>query len=659
MINHSDKINALRFLAVDAVQQANSGHPGIALGLADVVGTLFLKHLKFNPENPTWPSRDRFVMSGGHGSALLYATLHLSGYEKITLEDIKNFRQMGSVCAGHPEVDHEAGIECTTGPLGQGAGMAVGMAIAEEKNRATYGKELISNYTYCTVGDGDLQEGISHEVFSLAGHLKLNKLIVFYDDNSITIDGSTDLSYTEDVALRFKAYGFDVQKIDGHSEKAISKAILKAKKSNKPSFIMCRTKIGFGSPVEGTSAAHGAPLGEEGVADTRIHLGWSYEAFEVPEEIRQAWKYDIENKKKEYLIWEESYKKEAKDSMFNKVMIKGEFATSFELALQDYKENELKEKKAKASRKSSGEVLEILTSFLPELIGGSADLTPSNNTFNSGSKNITAKDFSGNYIHYGVREFGMVAIENGLALYGGLIPYSGTFLVFSDYARSAIRLSALMKTRVLNIFTHDSIGLGEDGPTHQPVEHLSSLRGMPNVNVFRPADSIETAECLEIAIKEKNTPAIMALSRQNLPVLRKDARENLSVKGAYIIENCDGNPDVVLMASGSELQLAFEAKEKLDASTGSATKKIRIVSVPCMDIFEKQSEEYKESVLGNKGTQRIAIEAGIQGSWDKYLGDNGSFIGMKSFGESAPIKDLYEHFKINVETILSILQNVK
>ena len=650
MTSHKEKINALRFLSVDAVQAANSGHPGIALGLADVVGTLFLKHLKFNPAKPEWPSRDRFIMSGGHGSSLLYSALHLSGYKKITLNDLKNFRQMGSICAGHPEVDHEAGIECTTGPLGQGIAMAVGMAIAEEKSRSMYGEELMSNHTYCTLGDGDLQEGVSHEACSLAGHLKLRKLIMFYDDNSITIDGPTKLSFTENVGKRFKAYGFDVQKIYGHCPMSISAAIKYAKKSPKPSLIICKTKIGYGSPSAGTSAVHGSPLGEEGIAKTREKLGWEYPAFKVPAEIKSAWKEDIAKRKKYYDKWEAVYKKEDAKSIFNRVVVNGELSYSVESVLADYKENELKEMNAKATRKSSGEVLEILSSGLSELIGGSADLAPSNNTHNSASKDITAKDFSGNYIRYGVREFGMVAIENGLSLYGGLIPYSGTFFCFSDYARGAIRLSALQKARVLNIFTHDSIGVGEDGPTHQPVEHLASLRAMPNVNVYRPADSIETAECLELSLRDKEAPSILALTRQNLPVVRKDASKNLSAKGAYIIDDCDGTPDVVLMSSGSELQLALEAKKKIKG------KKVRVVSVPCMDIFEAQSDKYKSSIIGKKGTKRVAIEAGVQQCWDRYLGDNGAFVGMDSFGESAPINDLYEHFGI---TVKSILQNVK
>jgi len=649
MTSYNDKINALRFLGVDAVNQANSGHPGIVLGLADVVGTLFLKHLKINPKKPNWPSRDRFVMSGGHGSALLYSALHLAGYKKITLKDIKNFRQMGSICAGHPEVNHEAGIECTTGPLGQGIAMAVGMAIAEEKNRATYGDKLISNYTYVTCGDGDLEEGISHEACSLAGHLQLSKFIMFYDDNSITIDGSTKLSFTDNTKKRFEAYGFDIQKIDGHNTKAISKAIVKAQKSKKPSLIICKTKIGYGSPKAGTSSVHGSPLGTEGAEITRKNLGWNYPAFSIPKEVKDAWAKDINSRINEYEKWEVEYKKEAKKSTFNEVMVKGNFSYDFSEMLQDYKINEITNKKAKASRKSSGEVLEILTTTLPELIGGSADLSPSNNTLNSSSKSIDKKDFSGNYLHYGVREFAMVSIENGLSLYGGLIPYSGTFLCFSDYARGALRLSALMKTRVLNVFTHDSIGLGEDGPTHQPVEHVASLRAIPNLNVFRPADSIEVAECYEVAIKDKNTPAIFALSRQNLPVLRTNVEENLSAKGGYILDDCKGKPDVVLISTGSEVAIAMEAKSK------AKNKKVRVVSMPCMDIFEAQSEEYKTSVLGEKGTRRIAIEAGIGQCWDKYLGDNGSFIGMSSFGESAPIKELYEHFGITAKAIVKAI----
>ena len=618
--------NAVRALAMDAVQKANSGHPGMPMGMADVATVLFSKFLKFDPKNPTWSNRDRFILSAGHGSMLLYAINYLTGYEKINLDQIKNFRQLHALTAGHPEVDPSAGIEMTTGPLGQGISTAPGFAIAERILNARHGNK-VDHYTYVICSDGDLMEGISHESCSLAGHLKLSKLIVLYDQNGITIDGSTDLSYTEDVTKRFESYGWDVQTVDGHNTADIEAAIAKAQTTNTPSIICCRTHIGFGAPTkQDSSSSHGSPLGDEEIAGARKNLGWPYAPFEVPEDVLAMWRgLGIQSPKD--------------DKPYEIDLSKLESITA------ELKKSFASEQPKKATRQTSGICLEKLVEALPALIGGSADLTGSNNTKVKASKVIDAQNYSGNYINYGVREHGMAAIMNGMALHGGIIPYAGTFLQFADYCRPAIRLAALMKQRVIHVMTHDSIGLGEDGPTHQPVEHLAALRAIPNCYLYRPCDGIETAECWELAIKKDNAPAVMALTRQGLPTLREDDPLNKSSLGAYILEDCEGGePEITIFASGSEVHLAMEAAEQIGPGA-------RVVSVPCMDLFFEQDGEYIQSLICNK-SRKIAVEAAIRQGWDAIIGPHGSFIGMTGFGESAPAEKLYEHFGITAEAIV-------
>lgn len=621
-----DMANAIRALSMDAVQKANSGHPGMPMGMADVATVLYSKFLKFDPKTPEWPNRDRFVLSGGHGSMLLYAVNYLTGYEKMTIEQIKNFRQFGAITAGHPEVEHDAGIETTTGPLGQGIANAVGMALAERILNARHGDEVCNHYTYAMCGDGDLMEGISHEACSLAGHQKLSKLIVLYDDNGICIDGSTDLTFIDNTPKRFEAYGWDVQEVDGHNFDEIETAIAKAQTTSTPSLICCKTKIGYGAPTkEGSSSSHGAPLGEDEIKGTRENIGWPHPPFEVPENILANWRalgtqapanaprYDIDLSKLDETI----------------KALKASFAS---------------EKPNKATRQTSGMCLEKLIPAIPSMVGGSADLTGSNNTKVSSSTIIDRNDYSGNYVNYGVREHGMAAAMNGMTLHGGIIPYAGTFLQFADYARPAIRLAALMKQRVIHVMTHDSIGLGEDGPTHQPVEHLASLRAIPNCYTFRPCDGIETAESWEIALKKDDAPSVLALTRQGLPTLCENREENLTLKGAYILQDCDGEPDVTLFASGSEVHLAIEAAEKIDAN-------VRVVSCPCLDLFKEQSSEYFQSLICNSSV-KIAIEAGIRQGWEGLIGAHNTFIGMDSFGASAPAEQLFEHFGITAEAIV-------
>lgn len=621
-----DMANAIRALSMDAVQKANSGHPGMPMGMADVATVLYSKFLKFDPKTPEWPNRDRFVLSGGHGSMLLYAVNYLTGYEKMTIEQIKNFRQFGAITAGHPEVEHDAGIETTTGPLGQGIANAVGMALAERILNARHGDEVCNHYTYAMCGDGDLMEGISHEACSLAGHQKLSKLIVLYDDNGICIDGSTDLTFIDNTPKRFEAYGWDVQEVDGHNFDEIETAIAKAQTTSTPSLICCKTKIGYGAPTkEGSSSSHGAPLGEDEIKGTRENIGWPHPPFEVPENTLANWRalgtqapanaprYDIDLSKLDETI----------------KALKAAFAS---------------EKPNKATRQTSGMCLEQLIPAIPSMVGGSADLTGSNNTKVSSSTIIDRNDYSGNYVNYGVREHGMAAAMNGMTLHGGIIPYAGTFLQFADYARPAIRLAALMKQRVIHVMTHDSIGLGEDGPTHQPVEHLASLRAIPNCYTFRPCDGIETAESWEIALKKDNAPSVLALTRQGLPTLCENREENLTLKGAYILQDCDGEPDVTLFASGSEVHLAIEAAEKIDAN-------VRVVSCPCLDLFKEQSSEYFQSLICNSSV-KIAIEAGIRQGWEGLIGAHNTFIGMDSFGASAPAEQLFEHFGITAEAIV-------
>ncbi len=646
---HKGMSNAIRALAMDAVERAKSGHPGMPMGIADVATVLWSKFLRFDPENPTWPDRDRFILSAGHGSMLLYAIAYLAGYSKMTIEDIKNFRQIHSRTPGHPELDHEIGAEMTTGPLGQGLAHAVGFALAERIMNARFGDELVDHRTFVIASDGDFMEGISHEAGSLAGHLKLGRLIVFYDDNKISIDGPTSLSFSEDVLGRYAAYGWHVQAIDGHDPVAIEAATSVALADERPSLIACRTIIGFGCPQkQGTSGCHGAPLGAEEVACARSELEWESEPFVIPDNILTAWRSAGKRCHADYKDWKKRYMLSSSRPEFDRVF-SGELTKESADALAQLKQKIAAEKPKQATRQSSGAVLAALFPFLPELIGGSADLTPSNNTCVKGSLDVTSQNYQGRYIHYGVREHAMCAIMNGMALHGGIIPYGGTFMQFVDYSRPSVRLAALMRQRVIYVMTHDSIGLGEDGPTHQPVEHLASLRAIPNLLVMRPCDGIETTECWEIALQHKSRPSIIALSRQGLPTVRSEGgktdRENLSARGGYVLADSDKR-DVTLLATGSEVEIALEARSLLASKGISAT----VVSVPCFALFEEQTEEYRQSVLGP--APRIAVEAGVRQGWDRYIGDKGSFIGMQSFGMSAPASVLYEYFGITAAAVV-------
>jgi transketolase len=647
-VNLKNMANAIRALSMDAVQKANSGHPGMPMGMADVATVLYSKFLKFDAKNPEWADRDRFVLSGGHGSMLLYAVNYLTGYEKMTIDQIKNFRQWGAITAGHPEIEHDAGIETTTGPLGQGVATAVGMALAERIQNGRYGDEIVDHYTYVMCGDGDLMEGISHEACSLAGHLNLNKMIVLYDDNNICIDGHTDLTFVDNTPQRFEAYGWDVQEIDGHDFQAIEDAIAKAKISDSPSLICCKTKIGYGAPTkENSNSAHGAPLGEEEIKGTRENLGWPHAPFEVPDDILGAWRAVGQNNYQKFLDWNERI--EASD--WNECHIKahaGDYSGAIGPIIAELKKDFAENKPKKATRQTSGMCLEKLVEKLWLLIGGSADLTGSNNTKVAASKVINKEDYKGNYVNYGVREHAMAAAMNGLAIHGGLLPYAGTFMQFADYSRPAIRLGALMKQRVIHVMTHDSIGLGEDGPTHQPVEHLAALRAIPNLYTFRPCDGIETAESWEWAINKQDAPSLLALTRQGLPTLCDDRGDNMVAKGAYILQDCDGAPEVTLFASGSEVHLAVEAAERIDAQ-------VRVVSVPCMDLFFEQESGYFESLVCNKSI-KIAIEAGIRQGWDRIIGGHSTFIGMNSFGASAPADELYKQFGITADAVVEASQ---
>jgi transketolase len=649
---HQALANAIRFLAIDAVEKSKSGHPGMPMGMADVATVLWQKFLKFNPADPHWPDRDRFVLSAGHGSMLLYAVNYLLGYEHLTIEEIKNFRQWGSKTAGHPEHEIEIGIETTTGPLGQGIATAVGMAMAERMQAARFGGDLVDHRTWVIASDGDLMEGISHEAASLAGHLRLNRLIVFYDDNNISIDGATSLSYSDDNLSRFRAYGWDVQQIDGHDPAAIAAAAEKALKAERPSLIACKTKIGFGSPNKvGTKDSHGSPLGTEETAATRKALGWDAPPFVIPEPILQEWRSFAERSKSAYENWQKKLSAHAKREEF-KTALSGDLPKTIEPALRALCEKIATNKPARATRQCSGDALEVLVPLVPEMIGGSADLTGSVNTQVKGFASVKPDDFSGRYIHYGVREHGMAAAMNGMTLHGGFIPYSGTFLQFADYSRPAIRLGALMRQRVIHVMTHDSIGLGEDGPTHQPVEHLASLRAMPNLYVFRPADGIETAECWAAALALKHAPSIMSLTRQALPTLRAAETENLCAKGGYILKEAAGPRQVTLLATGSELHLAIEAQAEL-AKTGIQA---AVVSLPCWELFEEQPQAYRDAVLGT--APRIAIEAAIGFGWERYLGNEGVFIGMQGFGASAPAPTLYERFGITTAAVVAAAQKI-
>lgn len=630
--------NAIRFLSIDAVQKANSGHPGMPLGMADVATVLFAKYLNHNPDDSKWFNRDRFVLSNGHGSMLLYSILYLTGY--ISIDELKNFRQLTSKTPGHPEYSLTPGIEATTGPLGQGLATSVGMALAESILEKQFG---INHYTYVMLGDGCLMEGISHEAASLAGHLKLNKLIALFDDNDISIDGATSLSCSDDVERRFSAYGWNVNKIDGHDFNSISLAIEQAQKSDKPSLICCKTVIGKFSSRAGTSSAHSGAFTEEDIKKMREKLNWNYEPFHVPENVKNAWMETVERAKQNYV----SSTSEELQRRLDKRL-----PDNIESDLANLKKQIHEAMPNEATRSSFGKVMELLTKSMPELVGGSADLTGSNCTKYRHMEVINSNNYSGSYVHYGVREHAMAACMNGMALHGGILPYGGTFLVFSDYCRPAIRLSALMKQQVIYVMTHDSIGVGEDGPTHQPIEHLASLRAIPSLYVFRPADAIETLECISIALEKKESPALFALSRQNVNYMRKfhfDVHQsaNLSKFGAYTLCEYSGKLEVTIFATGSEVEIAVEARKKLQEK-GIGT---RVVSMPCWKLFDGQSDEYKAAILNNDSI-KVAIEAGSEMGWHKYIGSNGIFIGMESFGESAPYKTLYEHFNISADHVV-------
>ena len=642
--------NCIRMLSIDAVQKANSGHPGMPMGMADIATVLFSEFLKFDPSDPHWMDRDRFIISNGHGSMLLYSLLHLTGYADMTMDQLERFRQVGSKTAGHPEYLHATGIETTTGPLGQGIATSVGMALGEHLMAAQFGDELVNHYTYVFCGDGCLMEGVSHEAISMAGHYQLGKLIVFFDHNSITIDGSTDLSVSDDQIARTKASGWHTQEIDGHDTDAIRDAIKKAQAvPNQPSFISCRTIIGFGMPTRaGTSKAHSDAPGEEEIKGTRERLGWDAPPFVIPDDLAKAWLAIGAKGKSVREAWLQKVEKaDSKKRDDLKQRIEGKLPADWKKAISAAKKGFLDSGKELATRAASGAVLGHLVDAIPEMVGGSADLTPSNNTKTKDMVEIKPDAFDGRYIHFGVREHGMAAALNGLALHGGLIPYGGTFMCFSDYCKPAIRLAAMMKRRVTFVMTHDSIGLGEDGPTHQPVEHLAGFRAIPNLAVYRPADAIETAEAWECTIANANRPSFLALSRQALPLLRKDATdENKTARGAYVLKEASGKRRATILSSGSEVQLAIAAQTVLEAE-GIPT---AVVSMPCWLLFEEQDESYRDAVLGTEGVT-VAVEAAVELGWGRYIGRHGGFIGMHSFGESGKAPEVYKKFGITTEAV--------
>ncbi len=643
-VSRKDMANAIRFLAMDAVEQAKSGHPGMPMGMADVATVLFSDFLKFDAAAPDWPDRDRFVLSNGHGSMLLYALLYLTGYPEMSIEEIRNFRQLGSRTAGHPEYGHAPGIETTTGPLGQGLANAVGMALAERMLAARFGSDIVDHYTYVFAGDGCLMEGISHEAISLAGHLKLAKLIVLFDDNAISIDGATSLAVSDDQAARFRASGWHVQSVDGHDQSAIAAAIEAARRADQPSMIACRTVIGYGAPnKQGSESTHGSPLGAEEITAARKALGWRHEPFSVPGDVLDTWRRIGGQSRSERSAWQARHDvlDEATREEFDRV-IAGDLPAGWHDALLALKRKIAEDQPKIATRQASKNTLDALSPAIPELVGGSADLTGSNLTKANGVKPVTADDASGSYIFYGVREHVMGAVMNGIALHGGFIPFGGTFLVFTAYCRPAIRLSALMGQRVIYVMTHDSIGLGEDGPTHQPVEHLASLRAIPGLRLFRPCDATETAECWALALEARRAPSVLALTRQGVPSVRKSfTADNLCAKGAYVLEEAAGDRRLTLLATGSEVAVALAARDILQAEGVGAA----VVSAPCLELFEAQDAAYKTSVLG-KGGLRVAIEAASPMGWDRFTAPDGIFIGMRSFGASAPADALYEHFGI-------------
>ncbi|MEP9354020.1 transketolase [Xanthobacter sp. KR7-65] len=647
--SHDRLANAIRFLAMDAVEAANSGHPGLPMGAADIATVLFTKVLKFDPSRPFWPDRDRFVLSAGHGSMLLYSVMHLTGYEKVTIDEIKRFRQLGSLTPGHPENFVTEGIETTTGPLGQGISTAVGMAMAERALASRFGADVVDHHTFVLASDGDLMEGVSQEAADLAGHLKLNKLIVMWDDNHISIDGPTSISGSTDQLARFAASGWATTRIDGHDPEAILAALEAAKSSDRPTLIACRTTIGFGSPKKaGSEKAHGSPLGAEEIAATRAALGWEAPAFVVPEDVLSGWRAAAAAGRAAREAWEArlaAQPAEARAEFERRVA--GTLPEALEGAIVAAKAKAVQDGGAVATRKSSEMVLDFITPVAPEMIGGSADLTGSNNTKAKGAKSITPDDFSGSFVHYGVREHGMAAALNGMALHKGLIPFSGGFMVFSDYCRPAIRLAALMGERVIHVLTHDSIGLGEDGPTHQPVEHLAALRAIPNLLVMRPADTVETAECWQIALQSEGRPSALILSRQNLPILRTDATpQNRSAEGAYEILAASGPVQASLFATGSEVSTAVEAAMILETQ-GVPT---RVVSIPSFELFLERPAAERAKVIGD-APAKVAVEAAIRMGWDAIVGSDAAFVGMTSFGASAPGKDLYAHFGITAQAV--------
>jgi len=645
--------NAIRALAMDSVEQAKSGHPGMPMGMADVATVLFTRFLKVDPSDPAWPDRDRFILSAGHGSMLLYAVNHLLGYADMTVEELQRFRQLGAKTAGHPEYGHAAGIETTTGPLGQGLTTAVGMALAERILNTRFGNELVDHFTWVMAGDGCLMEGISHEAIDLAAHLGLERLIVLWDDNRISIDGPTTLSTSADQLARFQACGWHVQSVDGYDPEQIAMAMERAKAADRPSFIACRTIIGYGAPnKQGSEAVHGAPLGPSEVAAARARLNWTAPPFVIPEAILDAWRRAGQRCRSERTAWEGRLMASPLRSTFLEA-ISGDLPTTVFRQLEEHKRALVAKQPQIATRKASELALAVINDATDRTVGGSADLTHSNLTITKGMKAIVPRRFEGRYVHYGVREHAMAAAMNGIALHGGLVPYGGTFLVFSDYARGAIRLSALMEQRVIYVFSHDSIGLGEDGPTHQPVEHLAMLRATPNLNVFRPADAVETTECWALALQSSRTPSALCLSRQNLPLVRTaHTQENLCARGAYVLAENDGSRDLTLLATGSEVHIALQAANLLAAQGVHAA----VVSMPCWELFEAQPSSYRGEVLGK--APRIAVEAAVRHGWDRWIGEKGAFVGMKGFGSSAPASALYDHFGITPQAIVKAASSV-
>ena len=642
---------ALRFLCVDMIEKSKSGHPGMPLGMADVATVLFSKHLKINPQQPRWFDRDRFVLSAGHGSSLLYSLFYLLGYKDINLEDLRNFRQLGSKTAGHPEYGHLEGIDITTGPLGQGIASSIGMALAEKKIAAHFGKEVCNHYTYVFAGDGCLMEGISEEAVSLAGHWKLNKLIVFWDNNNITIDGSVSSTSSTNQIARFKANGWNTISIDGHNYCAIDKAIRKAQKSSRPTLIACKTKIGFGAPTKsGTSKCHGSPLGNDEACAMRKNFNWNYAPFELPDNILKLWRDAGKRNKQIYYDWDARVKAKGRNFID---YINNELPQGWDKELNAFKQRAINDELKIATRKDSKLCLEQIIPHVPQIIGGSADLAASNLTKVDGMTTISAQNYDGNNIAYGIREHAMGAIMNGLSLHGGAIPYGGTFFVFSDYLRPAVRLGAIMGTRTIYVLTHDSIGVGEDGPTHQPIEHLASFRAMPNVLMFRPCDVVETAEAWQLALENENSPSLLALTRQNLPLLRKQSKDNLSARGAYILSDVKKGKDrqATIIATGSEVSLAISAQEELRKNGIE----VAVVSMPCQELFDRQDESYRNDVLGK--APRIGVEAATGFGWGKYIGCNVKFIGMDSFGASAPADELFKFFNITVDEIVDTVKD--